>query len=105
MVARKMENILKEDATLNKQELVANVAEQASLTKKDAEKAVNAIFETIKSALAEGDKIQLIGFGTFEVKDRKARKGRNPQTGKEIEIAASKMPVFKAGKALKDSVN
>ena len=100
-----MENILKEDATLNKQELVANVAEQASLTKKDAEKAVNAIFETIKSALAEGDKIQLIGFGTFEVKGRKARKGRNPQSGEEIDIPASKSPVFKAGKALKDSVN
>ena len=90
---------------MNKQELVANVAEQASLTKKDAEKAVNAVFETIKSALSEGDRIQLIGFGTFEVKDRKARKGRNPQSGEEIEIAASKMPVFKAGKALKDSVN
>ncbi|EEQ48581.1 HU family DNA-binding protein [Selenomonas flueggei] len=100
-----MENILKEDATLNKQELVANVAEQASLTKKDAEKAVNALFETIKGALSEGDKVQLIGFGTFEVKDRKARKGRNPQTGKVIEIAASRNPVFKAGKALKDSVN
>ena len=90
---------------MNKQELVANVAEQASLTKKDAEKAVNAVFETIKSALSEGDRIQLIGFGTFEVKDRKARKGRNPQSGEEIEIAASKMPVFKAGKALKDAVN
>ena len=90
---------------MNKQELVANVAEQAGLTKKDAEKAVNAVFETVKNALAEGDKIQLIGFGTFEVKDRKARKGRNPQTGDEIEIAASRMPVFKAGKALKDSVN
>ena len=76
---------------MNKQELVANVAEQASLTKKDAEKAVNAV--------------QLIGFGTFEVKDRAARKGRNPQTGKEIEIAASRNPVFKAGKALKDAVN
>ncbi len=90
---------------MNKQELVANVAEQASLTKKDAEKAVNAVFETIENALSEGDRIQLIGFGTFEVKDRKARKGRNPQTGDEIEIAASRMPVFKAGKALKDSVN
>ena len=87
---------------MNKQELVANVAEQAGLTKKDAEKAVNAVFETVKNALAEGDKIQLIGFGTFEVK---GRKGRNPQTGKEIDIPASKSPVFKAGKALKDSVN
>ena len=85
---------------MNKQELVANVAEQASLTKKDAEKAVNAVFETIKNALGEGDRIQLIGFGTFEVKDRKARKGRNPQTGDEIEIAASRMSVFKGGKAL-----
>ena len=100
-----MENILKEDATSNKQELVANVAEQAGLTKKDAEKAVNAVFETVKGALSKGDKIQLIGFGTFEVKARKARKGRNPQTGKEINIPASKNPVFKAGKALKDSVN
>ena len=100
-----MDHILKEDATLNKQELVANVAEQASLTKKDAEKAVNAVFEAIKSALSEGDRIQLIGFGTFEVKDRKARKGRNPQSGEEIDIPASKTPVFKAGKALKDSVN
>ena len=105
VVARKMENILKEDATLNKQELVANVAEQAGLTKKDAEKAVNAVFETVKGALSGGDKVQLIGFGTFEVKARKARKGRNPQTGKEINIPASKNPVFKAGKALKDSVN
>ena len=105
VVAEEMDHILKEDATLNKQELVANVAEQASLTKKDAEKAVNAVFEAIKSALSEGDKIQLIGFGTFEVKDRAARKGRNPQTGKEIEIAASRNPVFKAGKALKDAVN
>jgi len=105
VVAEEMENILKEDATLNKQELVANVAEQAGLTKKDAEKAVNAVFETVKNALSEGDRIQLIGFGTFEVKDRKARKGRNPQTGQEIDIAAARMPVFKAGKALKDSVN
>ena len=105
VVAEEMENILKEDATLNKQELVANVAEQAGLTKKDAEKAVNAVFETVKGALSKGDKIQLIGFGTFEVKARKARRGRNPQTGKEITIPASKNPVFKAGKALKDSVN
>ena len=90
---------------MNKTELVANVAEKAGLTKKDAEKALSAVIESIESALVEGDKVQLIGFGTFEVKDRKARKGRNPQTGDEIEIAASRMPVFKAGKALKDSVN
>lgn len=90
---------------MNKTELVANVADKAGLTKKDAEKAVIAVFESIENALQEGDKVQLIGFGTFEVKERAARKGRNPQTGKEIEIAASKNPVFKAGKALKDVVN
>ena len=90
---------------MNKTELVANVAEKAGLTKKDAEKAVGAVFESIEEALVEGDKIQLIGFGTFEVKDRAARTGRNPQTGKEIKIAASRNPVFKAGKALKDAVN
>ena len=90
---------------MNKTELVANVAEKAGLTKKDAEKALGAVIESIEEALVEGDKIQLIGFGTFEVKDRAARTGRNPQTGKEIKIAASKNPVFKAGKALKDAVN
>ena len=90
---------------MNKTELVANVAEKAGLTKKDAEKALGAVIESIEEALVEGDKIQLIGFGTFEVKDRAARTGRNPQTGKEIEIAASRNPVFKAGKALKDAVN
>ena len=90
---------------MNKTELVANVAEKAGLTKKDAEKALGAVIESIEEALVECDKIQLIGFGTFEVKDRAARTGRNPQTGKEIKIAASKNPVFKAGKALKDAVN
>ena len=90
---------------MNKTELVANVAEKAGLSKKDAEKALGAVIESIEEALVEGDKVQLIGFGTFEVKDRAARTGRNPQTGKEIDIPASKSPVFKAGKALKDSVN
>ncbi|MEX5284691.1 HU family DNA-binding protein [Selenomonas sputigena] len=90
---------------MNKTELVANVAEKAGLTKKDAEKALSAVIESIESALVEGDKVQLIGFGTFEVKDRAARTGRNPQTGGEIKIPASKNPVFKAGKALKDAVN
>ena len=90
---------------MNKTELVANVAEKAGLTKKDAEKALGAVIESIEEALVEGDKIQLIGCGTFEVKDRAARTGRNPQTGKEIKIAASRNPVFKAGKALKDAVN
>lgn len=90
---------------MNKNELVANVAEKAGLTKKDAEKAVNAFFDTVQQALVEGDKIQMIGFGTFEVKDRAARTGRNPRTNEEIQIPASKNPVFKAGKALKDAVN
>ena len=90
---------------MNKTELVANVAEKAGLSKKDAEQALGAIIESIEEALVEGDKVQLIGFGTFEVKDRAARTGRNPQTGKEIKIAASRNPVFKAGKALKDAVN
>ena len=90
---------------MNKTELVANVAEKAGLTKKDAEKAVNALFSSIEEALVANDKVQMIGFGTFEVKERAARTGRNPQTGSEIAIPASKNPVFKAGKALKDAVN
>lgn len=90
---------------MNKQDLVSSVAEKAELTKKDAEKAVSAVFASIESALAKGDKVQLVGFGTFEVRKRAARKGRNPQTGKEIQIAAAKVPAFKAGKALKDSVS
>ncbi|WP_297199944.1 HU family DNA-binding protein [Thermanaeromonas sp.] len=89
---------------MNKAELVASVAEKAEMTKKDAEKAVNAIFASIEEALARGDKVQLVGFGTFEVKERAARVGRNPRTGEEISIAATKVPVFKAGKALRDAV-
>ncbi|WHT47133.1 HU family DNA-binding protein [Sporosarcina thermotolerans] len=84
--------------------MINSVAEAAELTKKDATKAVEAVFDTIQSALANGDKVQLIGFGNFEVRERAARKGRNPQSGEEIEIAASKVPAFKAGKALKDAV-
>ena len=90
---------------MNKNELVASVAEKAGLTKKDAEKAVNAFVETVQESLVEGNKIQMIGFGTFEVKERAARTGRNPRTNEEIQIPASKNPVFKAGKALKDAVN
>ena len=90
---------------MTKAELIANVASEASLTKREAEKAVAAVFDSITAALAEGDKIQLIGFGTFEVKERAARTGRNPKTGEEIKIAASKTPSFKAGKGLKDAVN
>lgn len=90
---------------MNKNELVASVAEKAGLTKKDAEKALNAVFGSIQQALVEGDKVQVIGFGTFEVKERSARMGRNPRTNETIQIPASKNPVFKAGKALKDAVN
>ena len=90
---------------MNKTELVAAIAERTELTKKDAEKAVNAVFASVQKALVEDDKVQIIGFGTFEVRTRAARKGRNPQTGETIEIPASKNPVFKAGKALKDMVN
>jgi len=89
---------------MNKTELVNAVAEAAELSKKDATKAVEAVFDTILNALKNGDKVQLIGFGNFEVRERAARKGRNPQTGQEIEIPASKVPAFKPGKALKDAV-
>ena len=88
----------------NKQDLIAEVAAKTGLTKKDSEKAVNAFGEVVTEFLAKGEKVQLIGFGNFEVRERAARKGRNPQTGKEITIAASKVPAFKAGKALKDAV-
>ncbi|WP_031516475.1 HU family DNA-binding protein [Desulfofalx alkaliphila] len=89
---------------MNKAELISSVAEKTELTKKDAERAVTAVLESVTEALASGDKVQLIGFGTFEIRERAARKGRNPQTGEEITIAATKVPVFKAGKALKESV-
>ena len=89
---------------MNKAELVAAVAEKTALSKKDSEKAVNAAFEAITAALIGGDKVQLVGFGAFEVKERGARIGRNPKTKEEIQIPASRVPVFKAGKALKDVV-
>ena len=88
----------------NKAELVSNVATATGLTKKDATAAVDAVFSSIQASLAKGEKVQLIGFGNFEVRQRAARKGRNPATGKEIKIAASTAPRFKAGKVLKDSV-
>lgn len=91
---------------MNKQELVAAVAEKSGLMKKDAEKAVNAMVNSIEEVLAEGDSVQLIGFGTFCVRERKARTGRNPRKPDEtIEIAATKAPCFKAGKSLKEAVN
>ena len=88
----------------NKAELVDRVAKKTQLTKKDVSATVEAVFETIQEALKAGEKVQVIGFGTFEVRERAARKGRNPQTGKENKIKASKVPAFKAGKALKDAV-
>lgn len=90
---------------MNKSELVAAVAQSAELSKKDADKAVAAVFESISKALADGEKVQLIGFGTFEVRRREARTGKNPRTGEVLEIAAANVPAFKAGKALKDAVN
>ena len=89
---------------MNKSELVNKVAELAELSKKDAAKAVDAVFDAIAEALQNGEKVQLVGFGNFEVRERSARKGRNPQTGEVIEIAASKTPAFKPGKSLKEMV-
>ena len=89
---------------MNKAELIAAVAAKTGDTKKAAEEAVNAFVEVVTNALKEGDKVQLVGFGSFEVRKRAARKGRNPQTKEEIKIPASKAPVFKAGKALKESL-
>ncbi len=90
---------------MNKTELIAAVAEQADLKKTEAEKAVNAVITAITDAMVEGDKVQLVGFGTFEVRERAAREGMNPQTKTKITIPASKVPAFKAGKSLKDAVN
>jgi DNA-binding protein HU-beta len=89
---------------VNKTDLIAKVAEKTEMTKKDAARAVDAVFESIMEALNAGEKVQLIGFGNFEIRERSARKGRNPQTGEEIEIAASRVPAFRAGKALKESI-
>ena len=90
---------------MNKTELVAAIAEKAEITKKDAEKALAAVISSVSDALAAGDKVQLVGFGTFEVRTRDARTGKNPRTGEVIKIAASKVPAFKAGQALKTIVN
>jgi DNA-binding protein HU-beta len=89
---------------MNKTELISAVAEKSSITKKDADKIVSSVFDVIGDALKSGDKVQLVGFGTFEVKERAARKGLNPLTKQPIDIAASKAPVFKAGKGLKDLI-
>ena len=90
---------------MNKADLVASMAEKSQLSKKDAEKALNAFMESVQEALSRDDKVQLVGFGSFEVRHRAARKGRNPQTKEEILIKASKIPVFRVGKALKESVH
>ncbi|HCF65376.1 MAG: HU family DNA-binding protein [Clostridia bacterium] len=90
---------------MNKTELIAAIAAKTGETKKDAEATLNAFVNVVSETLAKGDKVQLVGFGSFEVRKRAARKGRNPQTKEEIKIPASKAPVFKAGKALKDLVN
>ena len=90
---------------MNKSELIADVALRADITKKDADAAVNAVIDSITNALEKGDKVQLVGFGTFEVRTRGARTGRNPRNNEEINIPESKAPAFKAGKALKDIVN
>jgi DNA-binding protein HU-beta len=89
---------------MNKTELIAKVAEATELTKKDAARAVDAVFDAISEALRNGEKVQIIGFGHFEVRQRAARKGRNPQTGEEINIAASKVPAFRPGKGLKEGI-
>ncbi|MCC8047533.1 MAG: HU family DNA-binding protein [Oscillospiraceae bacterium] len=89
---------------MNKSELVSTVADRTGLTKKDTERTLNAIFDTITESLQAGEKVQLVGFGVFDIKERAARVGRNPRTKQEIEIAASRAPTFKAGKALKDAV-
>jgi len=89
---------------MNKQDLISLVAEKADLSKKDSEAALAAVIDGITDTLAKGDKVQLVGFGTFEVRHRQARDGRNPSTGEAIKIAAQKVPAFKAGKALKEQV-
>ena len=90
---------------MNKKELIAAVAEKAEVTKKEAEAVINAAFETITATLASGEKVQLIGFGTFDVRARAARKGKNPRTGEAVKIKACKVPAFKAGAGLKEAVN
>lgn len=90
---------------MNKAELISAVSEKTGLSKKDSEKAINATFDTIGESLEAGERVQLVGFGVFDIKDRPARVGRNPKTKEEINIPASRVPTFKAGKALKDSVD
>lgn len=102
---RNLYGLTKEGKTVNKSELITSIAEKSGLTKKDAEKALKAFTESVQETLSKNDKVQLVGFGTFEVRERGERKGRNPKTMEDITIPASKAPVFKAGKELKDIVN
>ncbi|MGM9973226.1 MAG: HU family DNA-binding protein [Clostridiaceae bacterium] len=95
----------KEDVTMNKAELISSIADKSKLSKKDAEAALKGLIESVQEALENGEKVQLIGFGTFETRERAAREGRNPRTKETITIPASKVPVFKAGKEFKDRVN
>ena len=90
---------------MTKSDLINSVAQKADISKKDADKAVSAVIAAISDSLVAGEKVQLVGFGTFEVRDRAAREGKNPATGEKITIAATKVPAFKAGKALKDAIN
>lgn len=89
---------------MNKGDLVTQVAEKSGLQKKEAERAVDALLESVQEALARGEKVTIVGFGTFEVRERQARMGRNPQTGEQIQIAAAKVPAFRPGKALKEAL-
>ena len=97
--------IIKGGVLMTKTELIDKIAQKTKLTKKDTGKALDAVLESISSALTKGDKVTLVGFGSFEVRKREARKGRNPQNGKEIKIPARKVPAFRAGKALKEAVS
>jgi len=99
-----MSDIFQGGDQMNKTELISDVASKANMTKKDVEKVLSALFASIEETLKKQEKVQLVGFGTFEVRDRKPRTGRNPQTGEEIKIPASRVPAFKAGKTLKDAV-
>ena len=105
MVPGKSRNRIQRGLTVNKNDLIAEVADRTGLSRADATKAVDYVFDTITDSLKKGDEVRLVGFGTFTVSNRAATEGRNPRTGETIKIPASKQPKFKAGKALKDAVN
>ena len=105
MILRAIDNGLEVVMIMNRNELIASMAEKSGLSKKDVGTALDAFTAAVQETFKSGDKVQLVGFGTFEVKERAARTGKNPRTGKTVEIPAAKVPVFKAGKALKDALN